>query len=86
MCFSGSTLDSSSLVPGSIPARLIGGSGKGAGGAAAPHRAWAVAGRTATGGRAHFFSYTACVHMISFAACVRMFSFATLYPPCKLPG
>ena len=39
-----------------------GSSGKGAGGAAAPHRAWAVAGRTATGGRAHFFVY--CLYCV----------------------
>ena len=34
---------------------------------AASHRARAVVGHTATGGRAHF-SYIACVHMVSFAA------------------
>ena len=58
------------------PIKRSGGSGKGAGGAAAPCRAWAVAGRTATGGMAHF-SYTACVHMFSFATCVARRSCST---------
>ena len=49
------------------PIKRSGGSGKGAGGVAASHRAWAVVGRTAAGGWAHF-SYIGCVYMISDAA------------------
>ena len=85
MCFSGSTLDSSSLVPGSIPA--AGAARTGSSGAAAPAKERAgrqppIARGRWRGALLHvaghiFFSYTACVHMISFAAWVRMFSFAT---------
>ena len=50
------------------PIKRSGSSGKGAGGVAASHRAWAVVARTTAGGWAHF-SYIACVHMISVAAC-----------------
>ena len=81
MCFSGSTLDSNSLVQGSNPAagavdqgerRLGQRSGRGGsppsrvGGGGAHCYTW----------RSTFVSYTACVQRISFAACVRMFSFA----------
>ena len=78
MCFSGSTLDSSSLVRGSILAagaddqaeRQLGQrSGRGG----RPPSRGAVAGHTATGGRAHFFVNCLCAHDFFCCLCAHVF-------------